>query len=91
MLVVIKSAPGTEEARRGMRLAKDMAADMAFIQNGVYAARKDRTEGLCGRTYALDEDIKLRAVEDLEQNVKVITCGELVDLMAEHDKVVGLF
>ncbi|MGD2079999.1 MAG: DsrH/TusB family sulfur metabolism protein [Nitrospirota bacterium] len=91
MLVIIKSAPGTQDARRAVKLARDTAADIALLQNAVYLAQPERLEGFCGTAYAMGEDLKLRGIRDLEPGVKEIGYGELVDLMAEEDKVVGLF
>lgn len=91
MLVIIKSAPDTQEARRAVKLARDMAADIVLLQDAVYLSRPERLEGFCGTAYALSEDLGLRGVEDLEAGVKAIDYGELVDLMAGEDKVIGLF
>ncbi|MBI3592910.1 MAG: hypothetical protein HY099_05465, partial [Nitrospirae bacterium] len=62
MLVIIKSAPDTPEGKRGVKLARDMAADLFLIQNGVYFAQEERLEGFCGNTYALEDDLKLRGI-----------------------------
>ena len=91
MIVLIKSAPDTQEAGRAVKLARDMAADIALIQNAVYLARPEMLDGFCGTAFALDEDLKLRGIKDIEESVKPISYGELVDLMAENDKVVGAF
>lgn len=91
MLVVIKSAPDTREARRAVKLARDTAADILLIQNAVYLAGKERLEGFCGTAYVLDEDMRLRGVSDIEKGIKTVGYGEAVDLMAEEDKVIGLF
>lgn len=91
MLVIIKSAPDTQEARRAVRLARDMTADIVLLQNAVYLALPERLEGFCGTAYALEEDLRLRGVEDLEAGVKTIDYDELVDLVAEEEKVIGLF
>jgi len=91
MLVIIKSAPDTQGAGRAVKLARDMVADIALIQNAVCLARPEMLEGFCGTAFALDEDLKLRGIKDIEKSVKEITYDELVDLMAENDKVVGAF
>jgi sulfur relay protein TusB/DsrH len=91
MLVVIKSAPDTREARRAVKLARDTAADILLIQNAVYLAGKERLEGFCGTAYVLDEDMRLRGVSDIEKAVKTVGYGQAVDLMAEEDKVIGVF
>jgi sulfur relay protein TusB/DsrH len=91
MVVVIRSAPGDREAKRGVRLARDMAADIVLVQNGVYLACGDRLEGFCGTAHALEEDLRLRGVTDIEKGVRTLTYDDLVDLLAEEDKVVGMF
>jgi sulfur relay protein TusB/DsrH len=68
-----------------------MAADIALINDAVCLAQPERLEGFCGTAYALDEDLKLMGVKDIEESVKPINYGELVDLIAENDKVVGAF
>jgi len=91
MLVVIKSSPDSNEARRAVRLARDLAADIVLLQNAVWLAREEMLEGFCGTAYALDEDLKLRGVRNVDKGVKAVGYGELVDLMAGADKVIGIF
>jgi len=93
MLVIVKSAPDTAEGERGVKFARDMAADLILLQNGVYFAQKERLEGFCGRAYVLDDDKRLRGIKDeeIEKNIKKLDYSGLVDLMAENDKVVGMF
>lgn len=93
MLVIVKSAPDTTDGRRGIKLARDMAADLVLLQNGIYFAQKERLEGFCGTAYVLDEDSRLRGLKDeeLEKGVKKLEYNALVGLMAEEDKVVGMF
>ncbi len=93
MLVIVKNSPDTLDGRRGIKLARDMAADLVLIQNGVYFAQKERLEGFCGTAYVLGEDIGLRGLkdEDIEKGVRKLDYNGLVDLMAEEDKVVGMF
>jgi sulfur relay protein TusB/DsrH len=91
MLVVIKSAPHTDEAKRGIKLAKDLAADVLLLQNAVYMAEKERLEGFCGSAYALEADLRLRGVSDVEKEIRTVGYDEAVDLMAGEDKVVGFF
>lgn len=92
MLVIIKSAPDTPEGKRGVRLARDMAADICLIQNAVYFALKERLEGFCGMAYILDEDARLRGLraEDMDKGIKEIDYDGLVDLMVKEDKVIGM-
>jgi sulfur relay protein TusB/DsrH len=91
MLVIIRSAHDTTEARRAVKLARDMAADVLLIQNAVYLAGKERLEGFCGTVYALDEDMRLRGMSEIEKGVKTVGYDEAVDLMAGEDKVIGIF
>lgn len=95
MLVLIKSAPDTPEGRRGVRLARDMSADIILLQNGVYfiQGRKLEELGVYRDTYVLEDDRKLRGLKQAgaDKNIKGIGYDELVDLMAESDKVIGLF
>lgn len=93
MLVIVKSAPDTADGERGVKLARDMAADLVLLQNGVYFAQKERLGGYCGTAYVLEDDKRLRGIKDTEteRNVKTINYDRLIVLMAENDKVVGMF
>jgi sulfur relay protein TusB/DsrH len=91
MLVVIKSGPESQEAKRAVKIARDTAADIVLLQNSVSLARKDRLEGFCGTAFALSEDLKLSGIKDLEKSVKEISYEEFIDLMVENDKVIGIF
>lgn len=93
MLVIIKNAPDTAEGKRGIKIARDIAADVCLIQNAVYFSLKDRLEGFCGTVYLLDEDRKLRGLkeEDIEKDIKKIDYDILVDLMIKEDNVIGAF
>ncbi len=93
MITVIKSSPDTPEGKRGFRLARDMASDMVLLQNGVYFAQRERFEGFCGKVYILEEDMRLRGLNDkeiLKDAIKIDYDG-LVDLMVEEEKVIGMF
>lgn len=93
MLVIIKSSPDTPEGKRGFKLARDMASDMVLLQNGVYFAQRERFEGFCGKVYIIEEDMRLRGIKDdevLKDAIKIDYDG-LVDLMAEEEKVIGMF
>ncbi len=93
MLVIIKSSPDTPEGKRGFKLARDMASDMVLLQNGVYFAQRERFEGFCGKVYIIEEDMRLRGIKDdevLKDAIKIDYDG-LVDLMAEEEKVIGIF
>ena len=93
MIVIIKSAPDTPEGKRGIKLARDMAADLFLIQNGVYFAQEERLEGFCGTAYVLEDDLKLRGIKGagIEKSIRETGYDSFVDLMAEEDKVVGMF
>lgn len=93
MLVIIRSAPDSAEGRRGIKIARSVNADIAFLQNGVYFAKKDASEDFGGKVYVLQDDAKLRGVRtyDDAKRIENITYDGLIDLMAEADKVYGLF
>jgi len=93
MLVIIRSAPDTVDGRRGIALARDMAANICLIQNAVSFAHKNRFEGFCGTVYVLDEDCRLRGLkrDELVTDVIEVDYDSLVDLMARDEKVIGIF
>lgn len=93
MLVIVKSAPDTTDAKRGVKLARDMAADVCLMQNAVYFVQDERLEGFCGTVYVLEEDSGLRGLrdEELKKDIKKVNYEGFVELMANEDKVVGLF
>ena len=91
MLVLIKSAPETPEARCAMRLAKNSSADVVLIQNGVYHCDGECLEAFAGSVYAIQDDRDMRGVKASGGNVRIISYEELVDLMAANEKVVGMF
>ncbi len=93
MIVMIKSAPDTTDGAIGLTLAKEGGADLVLLQNGVYFAQKELLGTFPGTVYALDDDKRLRGLKDseMDQAVKSISYDALVDLMAEANKVVGMF
>lgn len=93
MIVLIKSGPGTTEGRRGIKLARDMAADIVLLQDGVYFVLNDLLGGFCGTAYSIKEDMDLRGLigADIPKDLKGIGWDELTDMMAGEDKVVGVF
>lgn len=93
MLIIIKNSPNTPEGKRGVKLARDMAADICLIQNAVYFAQRDRLEGFCGMVFLLNEDARLRGLssKEIDRGVKEIDYDALVDLIIKEDKVIGLF
>ena len=95
MLMVIKSAPETPEGKRGIMLATYMSADIVLLQNGVYFMQGQKLEdtGFVGRTYVLEDDRLLRGLETDadDRNIQGINYDGLIDVMAEHDNVIGMF
>ena len=95
MLVIVRSAPDTVDGRRGVKLARDMAADVVLLQNGVYFMHQAHLEdlGFCGTAYVLSDDRRLRGVDPIESDrrAKEISYDGLVDLMTESNNVVGMF
>lgn len=93
MLVIIKSAPDTTDGKRGVKIARDMAADICLIQNAVYFSLKDRLQGFCGSVYLLDEDRRRRGLgeSDIEKDIKKIDYDNFVELILGEDKVIGVF
>lgn len=93
MLVIIKSAPDSAEGKRGIKLARDMAADICLIQNAVYFGQEERLEGFCGTVYLLEEDSRLRGLSDgaIEKSIRKVDYEGLVDLVVRDDKVIGMF
>lgn len=93
MLVIVKNAPDTIDGKRGIKLARDLAADLVLVQNGIYFAQDERLEGFCGTAYALDEDRRLRGIkeEEIKKGIKKLDYDGFVDLMADEDKVIGMF
>jgi sulfur relay protein TusB/DsrH len=93
MIVMIKSAPDTQDGVRGVTLAKDGNADLVLLQNGVYFAQKERLGMFTGTVYVLDDDKRLRGLRDSEMDarVKTIDYDKLTDIITGSEKVVGMF
>ncbi len=95
MLVIVRSAPGTVEGNRGIKLARDMSASLVLLQNGVYFIQGRALDDLAfiGTVYVLEDDQKLRGLVTTGEktNMRNVDYDGLVDLMAESDKVVGMF
>jgi len=95
MLTIIKSAPETPEGRRGVKLATYMSADIVLLQNGVYfmQGQKLGDAGFTGKTYVLEDDRLLRGLkaDNDDKTIQDINYDGLVDLMVEHDNVIGMF
>jgi len=95
MIVIIKSAPDTPEGKRGVKIARDMAADVVLLQNGVYFLKAQALEdlGFAGTAYVLEDDKRLRGLKgtDETRNTKNIDYDDLIDLIVKNDKVTGMF
>ena len=66
MLVIVKNGIDTPEGKRGVRLARDMGADLVLIQNGVYFVRDENFNDFSKKVYVLDEDLMFRGLSDGE-------------------------
>ncbi len=93
MVVIIKSAPDTNDGALGLTLAKEGRADLVLLQNGVLFAHKERLGSFSGAVYVLDDDKKLRGLKDseLDERVKVIDYDKLTDIITSDEKVTGMF
>ena len=95
MIVIIKSAPDTPEGKRGIKIARYMAADVVLLQNGVYFLKSQALEdlGFAGMTYVLEDDKRLRGLKGTDEtmNTKDIDYDGLIDLIVKNDKVIGMF
>lgn len=94
MIVIIKSAPDTPEGKRGVKLARDMSADIVLLQNGVYFLQGPRLEdvGFVKTVYALENDVRLRGLKtEKKKNRKEIGYDDLADLLVSSSNVAGMF
>ena len=93
MVVIIKSAPDTNDGALGLTLAKNGRADLILLQNGVFFAQKERLRSFPGVVYVLDDDKKLRGLKDseLDEQVKVIDYDKMTDIITSDEKVTGMF
>ena len=87
MLFLISSAPDTREFKTALRTAKEAGGEVCLFQNAVYAAKGSDDNSL----YVLIDDMSLRGLRPDEISGKPIDYSQLVDLITESDKVVGLF
>jgi len=91
MIVLIRSAPYTAEGRRGLQMARDMSADVVFLQNGVYFALDEMMDGFCGTAYAVAEDVEMRGMQEEMRGIRTVGWDELVEMLAAEDRVMGAF
>jgi sulfur relay protein TusB/DsrH len=95
MIVIIKSAPDTPEGKRGIKMARDMSADIVLLQNGSYFLKGQALEdlGFVNTAYVLEDDRRLRGlrVTDGNHNITVVDYAGLADLMTGADRVIGMF
>jgi sulfur relay protein TusB/DsrH len=76
-----------------LTLAKEGGGDIILLQNGVYFAQKERLGLFPGAVYVLNDDMRLRGINDseLDGRAKTIDYDKLTDIITGDDKVVGLF
>ncbi len=93
MIVLVKSSPATTDGMRGIALAREGAADLILLQNGVFFGQKGRLPDFPGRVYVLDDDKRLRGLKDSEMDARARTIDydKLTDIIAESENVVGMF
>jgi len=93
MLVIVKSGPDTNDGALGLTLAKEGRADLILLQNGVLFAQKERLRSFPSAVYLLDDDQRLRGLEDseLDERAKVIDYDKLIDIITSGEKVAGMF
>ncbi len=87
MLFLISSAPDTKEFKSAYKIAKQMNAEVCLLQSAVYASRNL----LDSRFYIMKDELQMRGIREDEVSGKLIDYSQLVDMMAESDKVAGLF
>jgi sulfur relay protein TusB/DsrH len=93
MLLLLKNSADTTEGKRGLKLATNLEADLVLLQNGIYLAQNESLRNFNRSIYLLDEDMRLRGInpESVGIKAKVIDYDGLINLMIDHEKVIGLF
>ncbi len=95
MLVLVKSAPDTPEGKRGVQIARSVGADLVLLQNAVFFAHDSLIDGFTAVIHLLGEDMQMRGLSSssggLQPSCRIIDYGELVDLIAAHEQVTGVF
>ena len=87
MLFLISSSPDTKNFKTAYKTAKELNADVCLLQSAVYASRNLDDSSL----YVIQDALQLRGIHETEISGNIIDYGQLVDLMTDADKVVGLF
>lgn len=89
MLFIISSSPDSQEFKTSLSLAKD--SDLCLIHDAVYLAMEE-TVPVKGKIYAIKDDLSLRGITEPKlPGLRIIDYTEMVDLMAQAEKVVGAF
>ncbi|MEK6693589.1 MAG: sulfurtransferase complex subunit TusB [Nitrospirota bacterium] len=89
MLFIISSSPDTQEFKTALSLAKD--SDLCLIHDAVYLTMDEKAP-VKGKIYAIKYDLSLRGIlETRLPGLKVIDHTEMIDLMAQAEKVAGAF
>ena len=94
--VIIKSAPGTAEAARGLEVARDTASDIILVGKGIWLGAEPGTGGpgglkeFCGTVYARADDLPAGGELNLIKGIKVLGAGEFEALVGP-DSVLGTF
>ena len=87
MLFLISSSPDTKEFKSAIKMAKDVAGDICLLQSAVYASRDLYDPNM----YVLEDELQLRGIKENEISCRIINYNQLVDLMINSDKVMGMF
>lgn len=93
MLLLVKNSADTTEGKRALKLATDLEADLVLLQNGIYLARNESLKNFNRSIYILGEDMRLRGItlEGDSLDARVIDYDGLINLMIDHEKVIGIF
>lgn len=88
MLFIISSLPDTQEFKTALIIAKN--SDLCLIHDAVYLVMEDKAP-VTAKIYAIKDDLSIRGItEPRLPMLKVIDHSELVDLMAQAEKVIGV-
>jgi len=92
MILVLRSAPGTERARAGIRVAAESVADI--VLRGPEAARHARRDGLrgfCGTAFVLAADLEATglAQSECDSGLKIVNEAEMARILSDPEGVKG--